>query len=395
MNASNNANKKIGQLTYHAGNFGSILQCYATQKIFESCGYSVDLILIDDPFLVKVFHALKRRLQLIFKTIRYPKYSKEILRLYKNAVVSNRGNNLGTSSIEQMKLFERNYIRTSKLTSSKIKSISQTNEYCCFISGSDQIWSYSFPIPDENYYLRFAPKKKRIAFAPSFGTERIYPYNQKQIHKYLSQYAMLSIREPSGANIIRQMLKRDCAVLDDPVLQIDKSFWQQIISQAKTQNIGEYICTFFIDEPSETVKKQIQTITEKLNIEVVNFGYHRDFGKHVDGGPAEFLSIIQNAQLLLTDSFHAMAFSIVLHTKAYAFKRNYHHGADQSTRIIELLERCDLVDRFIQEGKILSKDEILSQSFITADECFDNIRKKSKDYINGIGKYLEKNDCIF
>ena len=154
MNASNNANKKIGQLTYHAGNFGSILQCYATQKIFESCGYSVDLILIDDPFLVKVFHALKRRLQLIFKTIRYPKYSKEILRLYKNAVVSNRGNNLGTSSIEQMKLFERNYIRTSKLTSSKIKSISQTNEYCCFISGSDQIWSYSFPIPDENYYLR-------------------------------------------------------------------------------------------------------------------------------------------------------------------------------------------------------------------------------------------------
>ena len=37
--------KKIGQVTYWNNNYGSILQCYATQKIIEDLGYEPVLLI--------------------------------------------------------------------------------------------------------------------------------------------------------------------------------------------------------------------------------------------------------------------------------------------------------------------------------------------------------------
>lgn len=39
-------------------------------------------------------------------------------------------------------------------------------------------------------------------------------------------------------------------------------------------------------------------------------------------GPREFIGLIQNAELIVTDSFHASVFSMIFETLFYVFKRD-------------------------------------------------------------------------
>lgn len=82
-------------------------------------------------------------------------------------------------------------------------------------SGSDQIWNSSTLYVDPLYYLRFAPKHKRIALSPSFGRDFIADYNKDKMRDWISDYPYLSVREALH--------------LLDPTLIINADEWRDIL----------------------------------------------------------------------------------------------------------------------------------------------------------------------
>ena len=384
-------NKKIGQLTYYKGNYGSILQCYATQALFKSKGYEISVIEVVDRFPVRYIHAVNRRIVLITKLITYPRYAKEMLRLYTNAINLQKGSLLSNKCKEDMEKFIKNNINITILSETELKKRAYSDEYLLFLSGSDQIWSASWPIPNPYYFLNFAPPKKRVAWAPSFGASSLPVYNSKTIRRWITQYNVLSVREQSGQEIIRGFTDKKCEVLNDPVLQIDKMYWDKLIPSNSLFS-DKYICLFFIDAPSEDTNRYINKLKCETGYRIINFAYkHRfDFGvNYIEGGPVDFLSVISNAELVLTDSFHATAFSIIFHTNFITIKRNYMHKSDQSTRITDLLHACQLEDRFATDYQTaLSTNQVFSADFSKADLYIEMVRRHSTLYIDQILNYM-------
>lgn len=377
--ARKNANK-IGQVTYYTGNYGSILQCYATQRLFQKYGFETNLIVLQDPIAIRAIKALLRRAKLVVKMLRFPQYAGEILRLYKSAQTASTGKTLMKQSVSQMEHFTHKHIKKHVLTGRQLKKAARSSEYAAFLSGSDQIWSASWPLPDETFYLRFAPAHKRIAFAPSLGTDKLSAYN-KEILRYISAYELLSVREASGLKIIRQATHKDCMVLNDPVLQLSKDSWDALASNSAVDVEEAYICLFFIDQPAAFVKDILKKVQSKCNLKVVNFGYMRDFPcENISGGPEDFLKILKHAKLVITDSFHAMSFSILFQSDFYIVKRNYQHNSDQSVRITDLLTECALSHRFLTDGDIDDSDTF-GVDFSQSEAFVKSISDKTEQFM--------------
>lgn len=379
--------KKIGQVTYYKGNYGSVLQCYATQKLLGAHGFDVCLLDICDLIVPRVSKALMRRAKLVGKMIHYPRQAGEMVRLYQNASNSAKCMELMPECVAEIECFIDRYIKKESFTSKQLKRLAKGNDFAAFISGSDQIWSATWPLPDKNFYLRFAPRYKRIAFAPSFGGTRLSCYN-KEILRYISEYNLLSVRESSGKNIVREATSEGCVVINDPVLQLDCTEWERLSERSKLVIDEPYICLFFIDRPSESTAKWISCIKERYHIKMINFGYNRDFGcENIAGGPEDLLKLLKNAWLVLTDSFHGMSFSIVFHSDFYVLKRNYQHKSDQSSRITELLASCGLEDRFLTEPEI---ETVVSADFSQTDAFLKRVREKSNAYIYSIISLIKR-----
>ena len=62
-----------------------------------------------------------------------------------------------------------------------------------------------------------------------------------------------------------------------------------------------------------------------------------------DASPLEFLSLINNANVVISNSFHATAFSIILNKEFYVYPVIRHKN---QSRMIDLLNQFHLSDRY-------------------------------------------------
>ena len=76
--------------------------------------------------------------------------------------------------------------------------------------------------------MEFAPKEKRIAYAPSFGIPKIPAVYKEKYKKWIMEIPYLSVREESGAKIIKELTGKDVPVLIDPTLMLTKEKWLSI-----------------------------------------------------------------------------------------------------------------------------------------------------------------------
>mgnify|MGYP002711144192 CR=1 FL=1 len=112
-------------------------------------------------------------------------------------------------------------------------------------------------------------------------------------------------------------------------------------------------------------------------------GLDRDDGTHNNVGPGEFLGLIKNAELILTDSFHGTVFSIIYHKPFYTFSRT---GVKESmdTRVVSLLKLLELTDRFEPEN--ITLDGVEQIDFGKSKIILDREKKRAIEYIEGISK---------
>jgi hypothetical protein len=321
---------------------------------------------------------LKKLFNIVLSLVKQPLNIKKRIKIYTDSM----SKPLSKESIKLFESFQKNHIKPCYYNWSELKQLSHNDDFVAFLCGSDQIWNSDALYNDPLYYLRFAPKSKRIAFAPSFGRNYIANYNKKTIRRYIMEIPTLSVREESAVKIIKDLTNRNAIQLLDPTLVIDKTKWDKALDlQNKTQDLEKYILAYFLNEPSKYAKAFIKNLSSKYQLKVIAIPYMREPSTWYDfipnTGPREFVKLIKNAFFVCTDSFHGTAFSINYSVPFYTFERQYESASKQSSRVTSLLDLLSLKERF----NPLIDVQNISIDFTTANKVLNLERERSVKYL--------------
>lgn len=254
-------------------------------------------------------------------------------------------------------------------------------EYDYFITGSDQVWNPNFWSKNNNHanirFLKFVPKEKRIAYAASIAIPEI-PKDKEQFFKdSLNEMKTISMREKAGADLVKKLTGREVPVVVDPTILLSKEEWQKIEMIPEWYSGEKYILTYFLGNSSPVIEK----IAKKNNWKIYNLMDKDNFDLYTSR-VEEFVYLIDHAQLIATDSFHACVFSILMGTPFLVVNRQQKGMADMTSRIDTLLELFGYHDRYIVNGKCeLSDKGILNMDFSRVKAIQEREKKRSKDFL--------------
>lgn len=377
--------KKVGIITSYAAfhhNYGAALQGYALAKQIELLGYTPEIIpYISAPEMPRVWRgkAANRTCQLgLYRKIR---------RWIRMAIKKTRI--LGCDRTEaKFILFEDQYLPMYQSMPMDFKQVQAiAAQYDAFVCGSDQIWNPRLRnnTNDRGYFLDFAPSSsRRIAYAPSIGNSEIADTAKRDLPELIDKLHAVSIREKSGAKIIKDVCGIEAPVVLDPTLLLPVEAWQPLFEK-KVQTPKEYIFIYRFGCIHENIE-QMRSIVTRLGLPVIELQVSPEstdsaYFQICGVGPKEFVSLIANAKLVLTDSFHATVFSIISRTPFYTFCREYNHVNNMNSRMIELLEMTQLSHRMVHPEDIVDNIQLNNIDFDIAHGNIKECRKSSLDYL--------------
>ncbi len=368
-------------VTYFQHNFGSVLQAFAVKEFLGKRGVNLFLVKENYSQIERFAFGILRRADFFKKCIMYPEIKKE--RDAQDKANSKSIKGISSEADKAIDAFIAEHLNVTDLSFEKMRKFAHADncQYC--IAGSDQIWNGSKVYLNPIYFLSFAPRRKRIALAPSFGGSTIRNYNLISYKNYISKFKKLSAREKSGIELISDLCGKDARWILDPVLLLSSEDWTKLEKPDIKQIPNEYVFAFFLNEPNEKAEmylkncsvmgKPVFTIGYESNL--INIGIPINVA---EGGPEVFLYLIRNATQICTDSFHATVFSMIFHKSFYTFERCY-INANQSTRLTDFLTDVDLLDRYEStsyEYGIINEGEF---------DCFDKIVEINKE---NVAQYL-------
>ncbi|MDO4484870.1 MAG: polysaccharide pyruvyl transferase family protein [Clostridia bacterium] len=220
----------------------------------------------------------------------------------------------------------------------------QSKSYDVLIAGSDQIWSPVWFNPA--YYLDFADDVPKVSYAASLGVREIRSsIKRRKIRRLIQPYSAISVREEEGAALLQSMTQKQVAVMPDPVMLLTREQWAQI---EKAPNQKEpYIVCYFIgnrDDYWDTVRQTAQSTGSRVVvIPVTDASYHQGYELAEGLSPQEWLGMLHHAECVITDSFHAAAFSVIFGTRLKVIRRYSEiDPASKNSRIDQLFRNIGL-----------------------------------------------------
>ncbi len=347
-------------------NYGSTLQAYALTEYVCSLGYDAEVIDFTDMTLS---HNRKMyRINMFTRLFCCLMHPSLLINEYQR-IKSVRAT-VQRTPLEKSRKFDDFF--TSSLRLSKETYLSQ-DAFAAFVCGSDQVWKTSLPGLHSFFFLRFADNDKRIAYAPSFGSSEVPSYNRKRLAHYLQEIPFLSVREISGISIIRELTGKTVTQALDPVLLVDARFWRSRYECPVKDT--QYVLCYFLDDNQEGLAFA-QTIAKANSFDLINISDGEESCQFIPS-PIEFVQLIDNAQYVVTDSFHGAAFSCELNTPFCVFERNYSASPEQKTRLDSFLHLVDFENRkYCQDF-----DDSIEMDFSRCNEVLETKRKESAQFL--------------
>ena len=357
---------KAGLVTfYHLHHYGALLQAAATQRALESLGWeceTIDYFVNQDNRILKPPTSLGRAANDAHSALHYRALRRRWLRFEE---------------------FAKTHLA---LTSRRYASWEERDAglpYDLLISGSDQIWNPTiFPDGrfDPVFFGTFSPLRK-IAYAPSFGVSHIPEGMEAELKGYLDGFSHLSVRERQGREIVREIAGREAAVVLDPTLLLTAAEWSALAAAPPRQ--GAYILCYCIARPGP-LEPYIQRLPEETGLPVLQLcgtrrGVHPKAKLILDAGPAEFLSLFQNAAYVCTNSFHGTAFAVQVQRPFFTRVAPAELQEPESSRTFSLLSRLGLTERIVGKGDTADLYDIPDWS--AADRRLNAARQGAMAYL--------------
>lgn len=333
---------KIGilTLTLHT-NYGGILQAYALQTVLERMGHEV--VVFNRPFT-----PLKTKWSQIPKRIVKKLLGRDVV------IFSERKYNREAPILNQhVWEFRKKYIHeriVDKLTDIK------ENDVDCIVVGSDQVWRPKYfkeqwETGIEDAFLAFTKgwKIKRVAYAASFGVDtwEYTPQETEKCKEAIKMFDAISVREDSGVKLLRDNLQASATHVLDPTLLLMKNDYQLLFGRAMTPKSSGSMLVYLLDF-SRKKQNLVKRLAEEHKFKP--FSVNRRMKKKTSLIQERILLSIEcwlrgfhDAELVITDSFHACVFSLIFE-KPFLVIGNENRGL---TRVKNLLEVFDCIDNLI------------------------------------------------
>lgn len=259
------------------------------------------------------------------------------------------------------------------------------DKYDMFIAGSDQVWCPRYNLGDTNFLLSFVNNnKKKFSYAASFGFSFIDTKYESLYSQYLNLFNKILVREAEGAHIVEKLTQRKTDIVLDPTFLLDNMQWNSIARYPLKRNF-KYILCFKILSVSPAYQRLIDhlSLITGYKIVVIDTSYRYKPVKgylYSTAGPKEFLGLIREAQIVVTNSFHATVFSII-------FNRNFYTVLNDNglnSRMTDLAEKLGLSHRMFNCNSELPTLVNLNIDYEKVNQRLNDEICKSKELLSDI-----------
>lgn len=332
---------KVGILTFHdAHNYGAVLQAYALKKYLKTLGFNA---------MVVNYHHF---------TIPdgYPKNDNETRWEKFNEF------------IQDLIDFDEN-VYTSEEELEKL-------DMDFWICGSDQIWNTDITRGfNKGFFLDFKTKGKKISYATSMGIPKLDEKYEKQLKESLNGLDCISVREESLKKYIEKFTNKPVTKVLDPTFLLSEKDYEELISD--NNKYGEYILINALG-PDKRLTEIAKKIAQKTNLKIIELNDKKIdnyFCEQVsEASPTEYLELMKNAQVIVTNSFHGTVFSIIFKKEFYTITR-----LNRNSRMENILDIVDMKDRLIEDVKDIEK--VKKQDYKKAYERLEVEKEKSRTFL--------------
>ena len=331
---------KIKTITCHdVYNYGASLQAYALQQFLLSLGHDVEIIDYKPDYMrihYKFWYVpksshyyAKSEKSVIFKFMLCCYFAPKRFATYGRKVEFDR--------------FRNKYLKLTKRYNSYSELAQDAPEANVYIAGSDQIWNCSLPNgKDPAYFLQFGDGKiKRISYAASFAIPEIPKEYKSCIKQWLSVFNAISVREHTGLSILKSLDIENGVEVMDPVFLLSKEKWMNFIGERYIKK--KYILVYDLYLNDNRLEREAKRLSEQNDLEIIAIDgnvkckyAHKNIS---NAGPNHFVNLIENAEYVITNSFHATAFSLIFNKP---FRVYYKFG--NVSRISDILCHLGLSD---------------------------------------------------
>lgn len=364
--------KTVGIITMHQVlNCGSAIQAYALQRVIELFGFQTEII--DYKYPNKYHKSIRKKIG-VFAHFTDKCYT-YVAQLY----------------LKQLfKPFYKRFYHLSKPKYNDIKSIKKhPPKYDIYISGSDQVWNPTYIGNDTNFMLDFIDSPNKVAYAGSIANDIIQNRDLDQYVLAWKKYRALSVREEQSARFLSDLCNKKVQFVLDPSLLLTHNDWNQIKSMATVKYDKSYILVYILGYSFpvyDYANLLIDDVARKTGLDVVLFIYSRSHRRKLSFpyksiskvSPPNFVYLINNASLVITDSFHATAMSINFSRPLYPLIKS---KENTDNRIFSLLCSLGIEDWAVEKDTQLNKLPSLNHDYSYVQEKLNDLRKSSMDYI--------------
>lgn len=347
---------KVGIITYHFPyNCGASLQCLALQTKLEELGHEVCIINYrpwyhqnrytplknpvsyairrwNDPagnIIKRIYHAVDGFLRVVHSWRKYPEVSKKD---------------------QKFRSFLDKYLKETRVYRT-LKQLQQDPPDCdIYISGSDQLWNSGLTDGkfDGAYFLQFGDENVgRMTY--SVGTNFSNLENPEEVLKELiKDLDTISLRETLYQPTVEAAAEGKIPThIDlDPTMLLKPEQYTKFMADLPKEP-EPYILTYTMTGKAQKKTYQsAQYLSEMLGMKVIDVcgdpvKLNLEMEDNRICGPDEFLRYIQNAEYVVTNSFHGTVFSVLLRKKFITVPH-----AQTGNRVTELLDKLGLSDRY-------------------------------------------------
>lgn len=367
---------KIKTITCHeVYNYGASLQEYALLRYLKDLGHDAETIHYKPDYLSNHFNLWR---------ISNEKYEKNIilksiylaLKLPERLISLKRKRSFDAFSASFIPSTKKLYRTNEELK----KNVPEADAYIC---GSDQIWNSFFQNgKDPSFYLDFAPNDKlKLSYAASFAIDKLEDNIKGFVKEKVSRLDHVAVRESSGKNILIDLGFDQVTQVLDPVFLVEKEKWSQLSDGTSEKN--KYIFIYDFDS-NPLIKKFATRLKHKYGWDLISVNQNIDYAdqNYFFEGPQKFLSLVENAEFVISNSFHAVAYSIIFQKKFVVFNRTY----KINTRMRDLLGSIDQSELLMIDEETVNNFDLNAIDYSKSVEKLKVLVERSKNYL---GKALQ------
>ena len=364
--------KKVALISFHnAYNYGACLQAYALQEAVTQMNTECEYINYINPCRAEIYD-MKKRIQKAWK-------KKDVKELFKNVC----GIPFARKRAKKFDAFYEQYLKKTDTVCHNVEEAQiLESQYDKFISGSDQIWNAEHNGTDGAYFLEFVKdSKKKISYSSSFGMAEIPEEMEKWYADLLNGISCLSTREKHGVKIIQKLTGRKAHLVLDPVFLLDSHDWKKFVHENNTTeqytfyymnarfNLNDFsLVTGYEDKQKHILSSSVRPKDFLKRSQKVTFAM----------SPQEFIQQIYDAELVVTTSFHCLAFSVLLH-KPFVAILSGDEGRDE--RLLNLLQITGLESRIFSDN--------MTEEDVRRPIDYEEVEKRLEPYRRYSRKFLQ------